>query len=358
MRDTTIHIGIVGMTSDHVWRMARNLGALPTVELISGADPHEELRQEVKERFDLNTVYQDYRDMFEQEDVDAVLVCGDNASKGDIVEEAAKRRIHVYQDKPMAATLAQADRIVDAAEESGIKVMIAYHNYFRNSYSKIKDWLKDGKIGEVYLARATIGHAGPIEFGCSKYFCEWLFDKERNGGGTFIDEACYSVSALLDYLGPIEEVSSFMNQMGWRDYLPPDVEDNSVTILRFKNGVLGALDSKWGQIGPMPFRSSYHGGEGTIVVGRDELSLYSRTAMSSDIQGWVEIPVDRESRPDTGSEPEYFVNCLLEDKPIEGAVSPQGARATQEVIEAAYRSAETGEAVELPLHRKGIVQCD
>ena len=80
------------------------------------------------------------------------------------------------------------------------------------------------------------------------------FDKQRNGGGTFIDEACYLVDAFVDYLGPITEVSAFTTQMGHRDYLPPDVEDNSVAILRFANGALGVIDAKWGQIGPPPVR--------------------------------------------------------------------------------------------------------
>ena len=345
----TIKMGIVGMTSDHVWNMAQNLAALPAVELTTGAEPYEELGQQVQERFHLQTVYQDYQEMLEKEDVDAILVCGDNAGKADIVEEAAKRGVHVYQDKPMAATLAQADRIVAAAERSGIKVMVAYHNYFGAAYGKVKEWLDEGKIGNIYLARGIIGHAGPQEVGCSRYFCEWLFNRERNGGGTFIDEGCYVVSTLLDYLGEVDEVSSFMTQMGWRDYLPPDVEDNSVTILRFKSGALGTIDSKWGQIGRMAFGSSYHGTEGTITAGRTSARIYSPKALPRELQGWVEIPFRREPRPGIGSEAEYFVNCLLEDRPIEGAVSPRGARATQEVIEAAYRSAETGQVVKLPL---------
>jgi len=349
MADASIRVGIVGMTSDHVWNMATNLGALPSVELVTGADPHEELRREVQERFNLKTTYSDYKDMFEREEVDAILACGDNAGKAEIVETAASYGVHVYQDKPMAATLAQADRILAAAERSGIKVMVAYHNYFGAAYGKTKEWLDDGLIGKVYLARTTIGHAGPKEIGCSEYFCGWLFDKQKNGGGTFIDEACYAVSTLLDYLGPVEEVASFMNQMGWRDYLPPNVEDNSVAILRFQSGALAVLDSKWGQIGPMPARSSYHGTEGTILVGRGTLSLYSRKVLPPDLQGWVELTVGREPRPGIGSEAEYFVNCLLQDRAIEGAVSPQGARATQEVIEAVYRSAETGQVVKLPL---------
>jgi len=349
MVEKVVRMGIVGMTSDHVWFMGESLAALPAVELVTGAEPYEELRQQAQDRFHLKTLYEDYREMFKKEELDAILVCGDNGGKADIVEEAARHGAHVCQDKPMAATLAQADRILAAAEESGIKVMIAYHTYFSASYGRVKEWLDEGKIGDVYLARAVIGHAGPKEIGCSQYFCEWLFDKERNGGGTFVDEGCYAVSTFLDYLGEVEEVSSFMTQMGWRDYLPPDVEDNSVTILRFKSGALGVIDSKWGQIGPMPFGNSYHGTEGTITTSWTSLSIYSRKVLPPELLGWVELPVGREPRPGVGSEAEYFVNCLLEDRPIEGAVSPRGARAAQEVIEAAYRSAETGQVVKLPL---------
>jgi predicted dehydrogenase len=349
MADSIVRMGIVGMTSDHVWGMAQNLAALPAVRLVTGAEPYEALRQEAQERFHLQTLYEDYLEMFQKEKLDAIVVCGDNAGKADIVEEAAKHGVHVYQDKPMAATLAQADRIIAAAEQSGIKVMVAYHNYFGAGYGKVKDWLDEGQIGDVYLATATIGHAGPQEIGCSQYFCEWLFDREKNGGGTFIDEACYALTAFVDYLGEVEEVSCFMTQMGWRDYLPADVEDNAVAILRFRSGALGVINSKWGQIGPMPFGSSYHGTEGTITASWTGLSLYSRKALPAELQGWVEVDARRAPRPGVGSEPEYFVKCLLEDRPIEGMVSPRGARATQEVIEAAYLAAETGQVVKLPL---------
>ncbi|MCJ7751290.1 MAG: Gfo/Idh/MocA family oxidoreductase [Armatimonadetes bacterium] len=342
-----LRFGIVGMTSDHIWALGGRLAALPAVEFVAGADPHEELRERAVKRFNLKAVYADDREMYEKEQLDAILVCSDNAAKAEIVEHAAARGVHVSQDKPIAATLVQADRIVAAAGKSGIKVMVAYHNYFNATYGRVKELLNEGRIGSVYLARAIIGHAGPREVGCDPYFCEWLFQREKNGGGTFVDEACYGVSAFLDYLGPVTEVVAFTAQIGSRDYLPPDVEDNSVALLRFNSGALGVIDSKWGQIGPMPFGSSYHGTDGTITVGRRGLSMYSRRALPEDLLGWLNIPVEPEPRPGIGSEAEYFVNCLLEDRPIEGAVSARAARDTQEVIEAVYRSAATGQAVKL-----------
>src|SRR5438046_1558980 len=120
MPDRKLRCGVVGMTSDHVWAMGDGLAAQPEVELVAGAEPYAELRDRARERWRLGQTYEDFGTMLAREELDAVLVCGDNASKADVAEAAAARRIHVYQDKPMAATLEQASRILKAAEESGI----------------------------------------------------------------------------------------------------------------------------------------------------------------------------------------------------------------------------------------------
>ena len=91
--------------------------------------------------------------------------------------------------------------------------------------------------------------------------------QRKNGGGTFVDEACYLLDGFVDYLGPIAEVSAFTAPIGHRDYLPADVEDNAVAILRFASGALGVIDAKWGQVGPAPLRTSFHGAQGTLISG-------------------------------------------------------------------------------------------
>ena len=369
-----LRFGIVGMTSDHVWGMGDGLAALPEVELVAGAEPYRELRERATQQWNLQRTYEDFHTLLEREELDAILVSGDNASKADVAEAAAQRKVHVYQDKPMAATLAQADRILRAAERSGITLMVAYHSAFSPTYDQVKALLQGGAVGNVYLARGVTGHGGPREFGCSEYFCEWLFDKQRNGGGTFVDEACYLVDGFVDYLGAIAEVSAFTAPITGasgrhRDYLPRDVEDNSVAIVRFASGALGVIDAKWGQVGPAPVRTSYHGTQGTLTNGPNGTELFS-TANPAVPEGWepAEMPAGRgggrtadtlkawraPTGRDAGSgrggrEQRYFVDCLLQGRPIEGASSPRVARDVQEVIEAVYRSAETGRAVRLPL---------
>lgn len=364
-----LRFGIAGMTSDHVWGMGDGLASLPEVELVSAAEGYSELREQGAKRWGFERTYADVETMLGREELDAIMVCGDSASKAPIAEAAARRGVHVYQDKPIAATLEQADRILKAVETSGITLMVAYHTAFGGNYAELRN-LVQGAIGKVFLARGVQGHGGPKEFGCSEYFCEWLFDRSKNGGGCFIDEACYILDTFLDYVGPVAEVSAFTTQMGHRTYLPPDVEDNSVAILRFVNGALGVIDTKWGQVGPAPVRFSYHGDRGTLAMGLQGTELYS-TANPSMPEGWSPFEVKVRPGPGGGSAPSelkawragevpfggyrggaeqrYFVDHVLSERPIEGPVSPRFARQVQEVIEAIYRSAETGQSVRLPL---------
>ncbi|TAK21806.1 MAG: Gfo/Idh/MocA family oxidoreductase [Chloroflexota bacterium] len=366
---TKIRVGLVGLSSDHIWAMGDGLAAQPEVEIVTAAESYEELCEQVTARWNLTSTYPDATSMFAAEQVDAILICGDNASKADIVEAAAARKIHVYSDKPMAATLAQANRIVKAVESSGITYMCAYHSAYNPTFDQVKALIDAGAIGKVYLARGVTGHGGPKEFGCSDYFCEWLFDKKRNGGGTFIDEACYLLNNFVHYFGEIAEISAFTSQMGHRDYLPPDVEDNSVAILRFKNGALGMIDSKWGQVGPAPLRSSFHGSAGTITSGANGTELFSTASptvpstwapidmtarvghgrMPEGLKGWCAPDVPRSQTGSNGPEQRHFVNCVLAGKPVTGAASPGTARSVQEAIEAVYRAAESSQVVHLPI---------
>ena len=286
------------------------------------------------------STYACYEQMLDQEQLDAVLICSDNAEKVKIVTAAAQRGLHCYVDKPMSARLSEANEMIAVARQAGVKVMIAYHFFFGSAYRTVKNWLADGRIGQVYLAKASIGHAGPREINLSKYFCEWLEDKARAGGGAWVDEAGYMISAMIDNLGPITDVSAFMNQQGWRDYLAPDVEDNSVAILKFASGALGMIDSRWGQIGRLPYAQSYHGTDGTIQQGWESVSIYSRRSLPGDMQGWLEVPMPRDPRGE--AEAAHFVDTVLAGGDFAGVLSLEGARDVQAVIEAGYVSAERG----------------
>jgi predicted dehydrogenase len=367
MADRKLRFGVVGLTSDHVWDMGDGLAALPEVEIVAASDGYPELREQAARRWGLERTYEGHDQLLDAGRPDAILVCCDNAGKAAVVEAAARRGVHVYQDKPMAATLEQARRSAAAARAAGISLMIAYHRAFDPIYAEVGSVLDSGALGTLYLARGVIGHGGPIEFGCTKYFYEWLFDPKKNGGGSFIDEGCYLLDHFIDQLGAVGEVSMFTTQMGVRDYLPEGIEDNAVAILRFRSGVLGVLDAKWGQVGPAPVLTSFHGTSGTLSNQPGRWDLYStadatppagwepiETAGGGDglhgaapngLRGWRRQAPRRGSAGRGGDEQRYFVDRVLAGEPIDGAAGIEVALHTQEVIEAAYESARTGRAV-------------
>lgn len=325
------------------------------------------MRKQATERWKLASTHATLDAMFAAEQVDAILICADNGSKAEIVEKAAARKIHVYSDKPIAATLAQAERIASAVRASGITYMCAYHAAYNPVYEQVRGLVAEGAIGKVYLARGVIGHGGPKEFGCSEYFCEWLFDKAKNGGGTFIDEACYILDAFVDIVGPISEVSAFTANMGHRPYLPPGVEDNSVAIVRFRDGALGVIDAKWGQVGPVPVRTSYHGTHGTIVIGPAGTEIYSTAnarvpaswqtidlssrpafgRVPEGLRGWRAPDVPRSQTGSNGPEQAHFVECVRKGVAVPGPAGLATARDVQQAIDAVYRAAETGQVVKI-----------
>jgi predicted dehydrogenase len=362
-----LRFGVVGLTSDHVWDMGDGLAGLPGVEIVAASDGYPELRERAAKQWNTEHTYDSHDDLLDAAKPDAILVCCDNAGKSAVVQSAAQRGVHVYQDKPMAATLEQAQQSAAAAQKAGISLMVAFHRAFDPVYAEVNSVLDSGALGALYLARGVIGHVGPVEFGCSKYFSEWLFDPEKNGGGCFIDEGCYLVDSFVDQLGPVAEVSAFTTQMGVRDYLPPGIEDNAVATLRFRNGALGLLDVKWGQIGPAPVLTSYHGTTGTLSNPPGRWELYSTAEVvtppdgwqpveaaasaglhgpiSNGLRGWRREAPRHRSAGRGGSEQEWFVDRIRSGEPIDGAVGIEVALHTQAVIEAAYESAGSGCAV-------------
>jgi predicted dehydrogenase len=350
---------IAGLSSDHVWPMGDGLAAQPDADVVAAADGNAALRDKAARRWNLDRTYATAEELLARESLDAVLVCSDNASKAAITEAAAGRGVHVYLDKPMAATADQARRISAAARDGGVRLMVAYHHVFNPLYEELSLLLRNGALGTIYLARGSVGHAGPRELGCSEDFCAWLFDARRGGGGSFADEGCYLLTEFVDRMGPITEVSAFTAQIGHRGYLPPDIEDNSVAILRFASGALGLIDAKWGQAGPPPALTTYHGVDGTLATfaGRAELALrrpaepglgWQPVELSGDVRTWRRDQPRPADAGWDGREQRQFLTALASGSTLDGPAGPVIALHVQEVVEAAYASAQTGRAVSVP----------
>jgi predicted dehydrogenase len=110
-------------------------------------------------------------------------------------------------------------------------------------------------------------------------------------------------------------------------------------------GLIGG--ATWGER-EFPVFGSYHGQNGTIVQRYDELRVYQADPSKPYEGEWQSVPLDYRAGI-AGPGQRYFTDTILKGHRIEGAVTPEVGRATQEIIEAAYRSAETNQTIQLPL---------
>jgi predicted dehydrogenase len=346
----SFRFAVVGMVHDHVWPVwnegyIRQLLDNPKVELVAAADVHPELCKRIADEFGVKKTYLDYKKMIEEIKPDAVLMALPNDEKADAVEYLAKRKIHVLMDKAMSASLSQADRMLKAAQTSGIKMLVNWPTAWLPSFHEAHRLVKGGTIGEVYELKARIANPGPENHGCSKYFLEWLFSKEKNGGGALVDYCCYGIVFSLWFMGNPISVSASGGNFVKHNL---SVDDNAWVIMNYKFGHAIA-EGSWSQYGVDGNEALFPDNQKVIISGTDGTIIFnwfdkSVRVISKQYPKGTELAANAlPSQMKDG--PTYFIHCLENNERIEGMVSPEVCRDVQEVMELGYKSIETGKTL-------------
>lgn len=335
-----LRLAVAGLVHDHVWGELRRWLETDRIEIVAAADAHAPLLERVTQEFGVDHCFESAREMFEACEIDVLQICTSNAAATDVVEQAAQRGIHVMLEKPMAATLEQADRMLAAAERSEILFMINWPFRWRPDTLQSWDLVSSGIVGDVFNARVRMAHKGPREFGCTDYFCDWLFDASQNGGGAIIDYCCYGAAAFRHLFGMPDSVQAVAARLAKKDI---EVDDNAAITLIYEDR-FAVTEASWCQI-PSYHDSVYMGTKGTLWTDEGRIIV-------ADKDKQTEITV--EPLPDgrrTG--PQYFVTCLDTKEVPSDVCSPRVCRDTQELLAAGLRAAETGTRISLPLTSNG-----
>lgn len=344
-------IGILGLTHDHVWGHMPELMARGDVA-VAVAEPSEALREKARRDCGVARTYVDYAYLLDRERPDAALIFTDNAGRASLVEMAASLGIPAMVEKPMADRLANAERMRVAARSAGVRLMVNWPTAWNPAIRHALDLAAGGAIGDLFRFNFRGGHAGPKEFGCSPEFYGWLYDRERNGAGAYIDYCGYGASMARLLLGIPSRAQATIGRLR-KDYV--DVDDNAVLVLRYPQAI-AVVEATWSAAGPVPDGGpAIWGTAGTLVVrrqgGRREGQPAARGGLllttPDDPDGQLIEPPDLPEGERTATS--YFLTCLARDRPIEGLVSLEVGRDTQEILEAGLRAAQHSHDVSLPL---------
>jgi predicted dehydrogenase len=344
-------IGVLGLIHDHVWQHVDEMVKRGDV-VVCAADPNQPLRDKARDQFGVTDLYDDYATLLERAIPDAVLIFVDNAGTARLVEFAASHGKPMLVEKPMADTLANAERMRVAAVNAGVPLMVNWPTAWQPAIRHALQLAQDGEVGHIYRFSFRGGHRGPKEYGCSPYFYEWLYDRERNGAGAYIDYCGYGASMARLLCGMPSRVSATIGRLVKPDI---DVDDNAVLSLRYQHA-LAVIEATWSASGPVPDGGpAIWGRAGTLVVQRDpgrregdvRRGGVVRLTSDEDPDGRIIDPPELPEGERTAVQ--YFLTCLENDRPIEGLVSMEVGRDTQEILEAGLRSELDGRTISLPL---------
>jgi len=338
-----LRVGILGMTHDHLWGNLAHLNASPRGDLVAAADPVRELRHKVKEQFHCPQVFESYEEMLEKVKLDAVYIYSDHVTSAELAVMAAENGKHIMVEKAMAATLADAERMLAAARKNNVQLMVNWPFAWDISLQKAIELIESGKIGRLYYVKHRGAHGGPMEFGHSHFFYDWLYDDKLGGGGVIIDYGCYGAALARYLLGQPSKVSALAGHLA-KDYV--SLDDNAIFVMQWPRA-MAQMEASWTHIGTLNQKFSvFLGTRGTIY--RQIFPQESVRLATDEDKNGREIELTQPPE-DKRSATSYFLTRLSEGKPIEGICSPEVGRDAQEIIEAAKLSASLERVISLPL---------
>jgi predicted dehydrogenase len=333
----TYRVGVAGLIHDHVWGMLRWWKELEEGQLVAAADPNPPLLEKVRAETGIERTYASYEELLDREDLDLLLVATDNAGTADIVEAAAAKGVHVISEKPMSATLEQADRMVAACRRANVQLMINWPTAWNAAIQTVDRLVREGTIGVPHKVKYLAAHQGPKEIGCSPYFYGWLYDAERNGAGALMDYCCYGADLAAHWLGRPESVVGITGTLLKEDF---PVEDNAIILMKYPKA-FGVAEASWtqqasdGSANPSVFGST---GTLSVVGGRVRLGRLGRDPE------WIEPD---SPAPGKRNGAEYLISCLKSGAPVEGLCSAETSRTAQEILQRGLESAQSGREVQL-----------
>ena len=236
-------IGIIGI--DHwYWALggayATNLN--PDAELIAlaasdVAAPESKRVETLANVYRAKTWYEDYRELLENREIDAVIVTSTTSQHTAIAKAAAEAGKDILLGKPIARTLKEADEIIEATKKAKVKLMVLDCPE-RNS--DIKELLDKGTIGKPYLAHNYLlaippfAKPGIVDQG-------WFADPYKASAGGFIDHAIYQAGVMRWFFG--SEAETVYAQMGKFKFKDLDIEDHGLALVRLKDGSIVTLEA-------------------------------------------------------------------------------------------------------------------
>ncbi len=371
MRQRQYRVAVIGVAHMHVNELMRRFAELSNVEMVAIADtaPPEPNQTSPSTRAHTLRVaqseigvarqYDDYRILLEQEHPDIVLLCPELARTAEIGEVVAQHGAHIVTEKPMTASLADAERLVRAVDAAGVRLMVNWPSAWSGTILRMKQLIDAGRIGVLQQFHGRWGSGGPFAAGAAhpgvrervtpltdaEKGATWWYDAAA-GGGAYLDYCCYGAALARWFFDRMPTTALGVRVNLGSPYGTAD--DNGLLILQFGERGLATIEGTWscqdlgGLYGPVVY-----GSDATLSISGERVRVTGDTP-EPEYEPGVELPAERASLA------RVFIQHLETREPLPPLLGEHFNLEVMAELDAGVRSAELGQRQPVPSVAVGV----
>jgi UDP-N-acetyl-2-amino-2-deoxyglucuronate dehydrogenase len=237
---------------------AAALGALDEADFVAACDTDPARSAAFAARYGVRP-FEDVGCMVEQAAVEATVICTPHPLHATPAVAATERGSHVLVEKPMATSLEDCDRMIEAAARNRVKLGVVSQRRFFEPIVRMKDAIDGGKIGRPVLASVVM-----LSWRDEAYYRSdpWRGRWDTEGGGVLINQAPHHLDILQWFMGPVEELTGYAENLN-HPYV--EVEDTALASIRFRSGGLASVLVSLSQKPGIYTKIHIHGESGASV---------------------------------------------------------------------------------------------
>ncbi len=282
---------------------------IPNAEIIAVSDIYVDGAKKLAESLSIPNYYQDYHEILNNPEIDAVLICSSTNTHADIACEAAAAGKNIFCEKPVDLTVEKIKKVIKAVNDAGVKLQIGFNRRYDHNFAEIKRLADADKIGKIQTVKITSRDPEPP-----------AIDYVKVSGGIFLDMTVHDFDMARFIGGEVEEVYANATVMVDEEIGKAGDVDTALVSLKYKSGAIGVIDNCRKASYGYDQRLEVFGSNGQASAANDtptNVSFIDANANQSDKPLYFFL--ERYMQSFT-NEMEEFIDCVLNDKPTKTTV--------------------------------------
>ncbi len=256
---TPLRVAVLSFWHVHAGDYSRSTQNHPDTELVAVYD--DDAERGAAGAKDFGAEYTDDLDaLLARDDIDAVTITTETSRHRDVMVAAARAGKHIFTEKLLAPTVAEAEEIIAAADENNVKLIVSLPRLYHGYTAKISEILATGALGELTYGRVRLSHDGAV----ANWLPERFYDPKTAIGGALTDLGCHPVYLTQLFLGDDPDTVSST----YRSVTKRPVDDHAVVTIGYPNQRIGVIEA--GFASRTPFSIELFGTEGALIYNDAE----------------------------------------------------------------------------------------